>query len=170
LIFVFFQVHFAVNNVKSKALAKPVLKKAPEPSKTALLEPEVEEIEEEPKGTRITCVKDLDDALKLYQSLCPKDVSPDTSLITPRSINKAYFDIFKNGNLDSSDSSVTIPQNLNSSGHKEEARRDSLSGLEILRESLWSKTAQPEANVDEVVRCELPAKTTLPTKVAEATT
>jgi hypothetical protein len=105
------------------------------------------------KEPRITCAKDLDDALRLYQSVCCKDDSVDTSLVTPKSINKAYFDLFK---------SDAVPSPAKSTSHTP------LPPLEPTP-SVPSERLRLSSEVSEVVRNVYPEKTTRPTGISDDT-
>ncbi|XP_065335593.1 uncharacterized protein Sas-4 [Cloeon dipterum] len=168
------KVHFALassaKSTKSKGLPKSALKRQEEPNRSS---PEVasEEVDAEnvdnKQGSRITCARDLDDALKLYQTLCPKEDAPNSPAMTPRSINKAYFDIFYAKNNDAVEESK-CKSTLVDAPPKEPVRRES---FEKLREPIWNKTVLPELNLEEDMRPKsvLPEKMSQPIRVAEAT-
>lgn len=157
------QVHFAANLVKPK--------EKPQVQKTSALKPAMAPISREEeyateciavKEPRITCATDLDDALRLYQSICCKDDSVDTSLVTPRSINKAYFDLFKSDDVPSPTKSIPrtslTRKELSPPVAVPERSREVIVG---------SSRLSPE--VSEVVRSVAPDRTTRPTIFSDDT-
>lgn len=144
----------------TKSALKPVI--TPDYSKE---EPSTERELPTEKEPRITCAKDLDDALRLYQSLCCKDDSVDSSLVTPKSINKAYFDLFKSDadlSPANSISRTSLPQKEFSPPRHIKTPVPERLGHEILRSSRL-----PE--ISEVVRSDPPERTSRPTVFSEDT-
>ncbi|XP_059485148.1 centromere protein J [Neocloeon triangulifer] len=167
------KVHFAPVKSKTSASVRSVLKKPAEPEKPPSLEPRYDKSAEEPEeeNSRINCARDLDDALKLYQRLCPKEDSPNSSLMTPRSINKAYFDIF-NPKRNVSPEALKSKEIVEVRKEKLEPAKPEKKTLDAQRKPVFSESIVPEVLSYEEMRPRsvLPERVDQPSRVINPTT